>query len=161
MLDVAKTHDFDASAIAWRRLDWLDHIEFFVYNVDEANRIVDVIFKFAAGKRVMLHQHKADYVTFVVQGELHFFRPDGTPKEIRRAGSYVRGFADSEPHTEGGGPHEDAIVFFSNRNIEDALYDFLDEKGQSITVLGIGDFKAQYEAQEAEGANKRVATHVL
>ena len=43
---------FDQSNITWRTLDWLDHIAFFVYKVDEENRIVDVVFKFAANQRV-------------------------------------------------------------------------------------------------------------
>ncbi len=49
-----------------------------------------------------------------------FYQPDGTLKEIRPSGSYVTGTANGEPHTEGGG-EEAAIVFFSNRNVEDEL----------------------------------------
>jgi hypothetical protein len=46
---------FDESNITWRMLDWLPHIAFFVFKVDEENRIVDVVFKFAANQKVMLH----------------------------------------------------------------------------------------------------------
>ena len=70
-------HSFDQSNITWRTLDWLDHIAFFVYKVDEENRIVDVVFKFAANQRVMLHRHHCPYVTLVMQGELRFYRPSG------------------------------------------------------------------------------------
>ena len=139
-------YKFDESNIVWRRLDWLDHIEFYVYKVDDENRIVDVIFKFAANQKVALHRHKAPYITFVVQGELRFYRPDGALKEIRPTGSYVSGLANGEPHLEGGGD-EDAIVFFSNRNVEDALYEFLDENMQPTVTLRFDDFKAQLEAQ--------------
>jgi quercetin dioxygenase-like cupin family protein len=137
---------FDESNIVWRKLDWLDQVEFYVYKIDEENRIVDVIFKFAANQKAALHRHKAPYVTFVVQGELRFYRSNGELKEIRPTGSYVSGVANGEPHLEGGGD-EDAIVFFSNRNVEDALYEFLDENMQPTITLRFDDFKAQLEAQ--------------
>lgn len=141
-----KVHEFDDRNITWHRVDWLDHVEFYVYKVDEENRIVDVLFKFAANKKAMLHQHKTPYVTFVVQGELRFYRPNGELKEIRPTGSYVSGVANGEPHLEGGGD-EDAIVFFSNRNVEDALYVFLDDKLQPVVTLRLEDVKALLEAQ--------------
>ena len=82
---------FDDSNITWRTLDWLPDISFFVYDVDEKSGIVDVIFKFAANEQVMLHIHHAPYITFVVQGELRFQNADGSPKEVRPCGSYVKG----------------------------------------------------------------------
>jgi quercetin dioxygenase-like cupin family protein len=141
-----KVHEFDDRNIAWRKVDWLDHVEFYVYKADEENRIVDVLFKFAANSKAMLHRHKTPYVTFVVQGELRFYRPNGELKEIRPVGSYVSGAANGEPHLEGGGD-EDAIVFFSNRNVENAMYEFLDANLQPTVTLGFEDFKAQLEAQ--------------
>jgi len=137
---------FDDSNITWYKLDWLDHVEFYVYKIDEENRIVDVLFKFAANSKAMLHRHKTPYVTFVVHGELRFYHQSGELKEIRPAGSYVSGVANGEPHFEGGG-NEDAIVFFSNRNVEDALYEFLDGNLQPTVTLRLSDFKTQFEAQ--------------
>ncbi len=141
-----KVHEFDDRNITWRKVDWLDHVEFYVYQADEKNRIVDVLFKFAANTKAMLHRHKTPYITFVVQGELRFYRPNGELKEIRPTGSYVSGVANGEPHLEGGGD-EDAIVFFSNRNVENAMYEFLDANLQPTVTLGFDDFKAQLEAQ--------------
>ena len=146
---------FDESNITWRTLDWLPHIAFFVYKVDEENRIVDVVFKFAANQRVMRHQNKSAYSSLVMQGGLRFYREDGTHTETRPSGSYVSGVANGDPHMEGGGD-EDAIVFFSNRNIEDALYEFLDDAGNPVQVLGIADFKAQLENQIATGTYAKV-----
>lgn len=137
---------FDDSNIVWRKLDWLDHLHFYVYNVDRENRIVDIIFKFAANSRVKLHRHLVPYVTVVLQGELRFYRATGELKEIRPTGSYVCGVADGEPHTEGGGD-EDAIVFFSNRNIKDNLYEFLDDSGAPVISLGLDDFAWHLEDQ--------------
>ena len=137
---------FDDSNLSWSKLDWLDHVWFYVYDVDRKNGIVDVIFKFAPNSKAMLHQHKSPYVTLVLQGELRFYRPDGSLKEIRPAGSYVKGAANGEAHLEGGG-EQDAIVFFSNRNVEDALYEFRDENGQPSITLRIGDFEDALQAQ--------------
>ncbi|MCJ2052850.1 regulator [Methylobacterium sp. J-070] len=150
-----QNYAFDEDNITWRTLDWLPHIAFFVYKVDEENRIVDVVFKFAANRKVMLHRHKCPYVTLVMQGELRFYRENGEMKEVRPTGSYVSGAANGEPHMEGGGD-EDAIVFFSNRNIEDALYEFLDDSGNPVQVLGIGDFKAQLADQVSSGTYAKV-----
>jgi hypothetical protein len=36
-------HKFDDRNITWRTIDWLEHVAFHVYSVDEENRIVDVI----------------------------------------------------------------------------------------------------------------------
>jgi hypothetical protein len=149
-------YSFDESNIPWRTLDWLENLYFYVYNVDEKNRIVDIIFKFPANTQVMLHQHKSNYVTVVLQGELRFYRPNGELKEIRPTGSYVIGKADGEPHTEGGGD-QDAIVFFSNRDIDDALYEFLDEDMNPVQVLGFEDFKAALKEQIESGDAAQVA----
>ncbi len=137
---------FDDSNLTWRQLEGLDDLWFYVYNVDRKNGIVDVIFKFRANSRVPLHQHKTPYVTLVLQGELRFYRPNGDYKETRPIGSYVTGSANGEPHTEGPGD-EDAIVLFSNRNVEDAIYEFLDENGQPTLTLRIGDFEEQLKLQ--------------
>jgi len=48
--------------------------------------------------------------------------------------------------------------FFSNRNIEDALYEFLDDAGNPVQVLGIADFKAQLEDQIATGTYEKVTS---
>ncbi len=141
-----KDHVFDDRNITWYKLDWLDHVEFYVYKVDEENRIVDVLFKFAAHSTATLHRRTTPYVTFVDTGELRLYRLNGELKEIRPAGSYVSGAANGEPHLEGGG-EEDAIVFFSNRNVENALYEFLDDNLRPTVTLGWDDFKAQLEAQ--------------
>jgi hypothetical protein len=141
---------FDDSNLTWSSLDWLEDVWFYVYDVDRKNGIVDVIFKFAANSKAMLHQHKSPYVTLVLQGELRFYRPNGQLKEIRPTGSYVKGVANGDPHLEGGGD-EDAIVFFSNRNVEDELYMFLDENMQPTVTLRIGDFE---EALQAQGRAK-------
>jgi hypothetical protein len=44
-------NEFDESNITWRSLEWLENVSYFVYNVDKANGIIDVIFKLAANTR--------------------------------------------------------------------------------------------------------------
>jgi hypothetical protein len=157
MPSLTQFHGFDDGNITWYTLDWLEHVSFYVYAVDEENGIVDVIFKFAPNKQAMLHRHHAPYITFVLQGELRFHRPNGDFKEVRPTGSYVVGAANGEPHTEGAGDQE-AIVFFSNRNVTGDLYEFLDTDLKCVQMLGIGDFKAQLDRQLADGAAAKVAS---
>lgn len=147
---------FDDSKITWRQLEWLDHVSYFVYDVDEQRRIVDIIFKFEPNKQVMLHQHRVPYITLVMQGELRFHRANGDLYEIRPTGSYVHGVADGPPHTEGAGDQE-AIVYFSNRDVEDTLYEFLDEDLNPVHVLGIADFKAEFDDHAKTGEASKVA----
>ncbi len=129
-------------------MDWLEHGECDVYKDDEENRIVDVLFQFAANQKEMYHRHTTPSLTFDDKGELRLYRQSGELKEVRPTGSYVSGTASGEPHLEGGGD-EDAVVFFSNRNVEDALYEFLDENLQTTVILRLADFKAALEAQGA------------
>ena len=117
------------------------------HNVDRTNGVVDVILKFGAPlKSDACIDHKTPYVTVGASRRAQVYRPDGTLKEIRPSGSYVTGVADGEPHTEGGGD-EAAIVFFSNRNVKDELYEFLDENMRPVFTLRIGDFEDQLAAQ--------------
>jgi quercetin dioxygenase-like cupin family protein len=142
----ATTNEFDTRNIQWKRLEGLDHLEYHICEVDEANRSVDILFKFAAKQKVALHRHHAAYRTLVLQGELRIYRPNGEVKEIRPVGSYVLTKAGGEPHTEGGGD-QDVIAFFSNRNVDGFIYEILDDNLQTIATLGIPEFKALFEAQ--------------
>ena|SRR5579863_7511573 len=140
-------HEFDDRNITWRKIEGFDEVSYYIYDVDEKNRIVDVLFKFAANQQIMLHQHKASYRTFVVQGELRIYHANGELKEVRPVGSYVSSDANGEPHRESAGD-EDAVVFFSNRNIEDGIYEFLDDDLNAVLAFGIADFKALFDAQK-------------
>ena len=141
------TYPFDDRNIRWNPIEGFEHIEYHVCDVDEANKIVDVLFKFAANKQIVLHRHKADYRTLVIQGELRIYRANGDIKEIRPVGSYVFTPAGGEPHREGGGDH-DVIVYFSNRNIDGVIYEILADDLTPILTLDIPEFKAFLEAQK-------------
>lgn len=143
---MTRGHNFDDSNITWHTLEGIDNLHYHIYAVDEANKIVDVMFKFAANKTVVLHRHHAAYITLVVQGELRLYRANGELKEVRPVGSYVATGLGGEPHTEGGG-NEDAIVFFSNRGQDGVIYEILDANLNTVATLGLADFKALLEAQ--------------
>lgn len=143
------THLFDQSNIPWRTVEGVDHLWYYVFDVDEVNRSVDILFKFAANEKILLHRHKADYRTFVIQGELRIYRQNGDLKEVRPLGSYVMSKAGGEPHREGGGD-VDVIALFSNRNVKDGLiYEILDEDFNIIAKFGMPEFKAFLELQKA------------
>ncbi|ACK50101.1 conserved hypothetical protein [Methylocella silvestris BL2] len=139
-------YQFDESNIRWHTIEGFDHLSYFIYEVDEINKGVDLLFKFSANQKIALHRHKANYRTLVVQGELRIYRPNGELKEIRPVGSYVATDAGGEPHTEGGGD-QDVVVFFSNRNVADVIYEILDDDLQPIATFGLPEFKALLKAQ--------------
>lgn len=145
---MTRDHRFDESNISWNTLEGIEHLHYHIFAVDEAMKIVDVMFKFAANKTVILHRHHADYITLVVQGELRIYRANGEVKEVRPVGSYVATRGGGEPHTEGGGD-EDAIVFFSNRGQDGVIYEILDPDLNTVATLGLQDFKALLQAQQA------------
>jgi quercetin dioxygenase-like cupin family protein len=140
------TLPFDTRNIRWNTIDGFDHVAFHVCAVDEDKRIVDILFKFDAHAKIVLHRHRADYITLVLQGELRIYRANGELKEVRPVGSYVTGKADGEPHTEGGGD-QDVIVFFSNRNVDNVVYEILDENLNIVTTFGVEEFKALFDQQ--------------
>ncbi len=141
-----QTLGFDESNISWYQLEGIDHAWYHVCSVDEDAKIVDVLFKFEANERVVLHRHHAAYRTLVLQGELRIYKTDGTLKEIRPVGSYVATPPGGEPHSEGGGD-QDAIVFFSNRGTDGMIYEILDAELNTLATLGLQDFKGLLEAQ--------------
>jgi quercetin dioxygenase-like cupin family protein len=140
------TLPYDTRNIRWNTIEGFDHVAYHICAVDEAKRIVDILFKFDAHSKIALHRHKADYITLVLQGELRIYRANGELKEIRPVGSYVAGKADGEPHTEGGGD-QDVIAFFSNRNVDSLVYEILDENQNVVATFGMAEFKALLDAQ--------------
>jgi hypothetical protein len=144
---------FDDRNIRWFTLEGLENLAYHVCDVDERLRSVDILFKFAANRKIVLHRHKAAYRTLVLQGELRIYRANGDLKEVRPIGSYVGAASDGEPHTEGGGDI-DVIAFFSNRGIaaDGVVYEILDDNLNIVTTFGIPEFKALLDAQRQSEA---------
>lgn len=139
-------YSFKDKNIKWNQLEGVDHASYHVCSVDAVNKIVDVLFKFDANQRIILHRHHADYRTLVIQGELRLYTADGRHVETRPVGSYVETKAGGVPHSEGGGD-VDAIVFFSNRGQDGIIYELLDNDMNTIARLGLEDFQDLLAAQ--------------
>ena len=78
---------FNESNVNWEPLpgpDGLpaDHIGMSILNIDEQANIVDVLFKFDAGAKIVMHRHTSVFNTFVVKGEHHIYSPDGKLTEV-------------------------------------------------------------------------------
>jgi len=137
---------FDDANINWQTLEGFEHLHYSILDIDEQNKIVDVLFKFAAHQQIVLHRHKTLNKTFVIQGEHRLYEADGRLKEVRAVGSYTSSQPSDEPHREGGGDL-DVIVFFSIRGGEGAFYEILDDDLNVIVTLGMQDFIGLYKAQ--------------
>jgi hypothetical protein len=140
------THHFDYAGIQWQALGNFEHLLYSILNVDRQNMIIDVIFKFAARRQIVLHRHKALNHMLVIQGEHRLYEADGKLKEIRPVGRYTVSPPSDEPHREGGGD-EEAIVFFSIRGSDGVFYEILDDDQNVIATLGMQDFIDLYNSQ--------------
>ncbi len=139
---------FNPDCITWLRFGEVEPpIHYRILQIDEAQRIADVIFKFPARDSIILHRHKAPNHTFVVQGEHHLYEPDGSLREVRPTGSYTVSPASESPHREGGG-QEDVVVLFSMRPGEDnLLYELLDNDQNPVGVVTFGMLRELYKVQ--------------
>ena len=137
---------FDQSNIKWNTIEGIDNLWYHIVRVDPEAKVVDIIFKFAANKKVVLHRHHADYSTFIIQGELRLYDKDGALKEIRPTGSFVQKKAGGAPHDEGGGD-VDCIAWFSNWGTDGMIYEVLDAELNKVGEFGFKDFQALYAAQ--------------
>lgn len=139
-------HLFDNAGIKWQTLGDFRHFLYSILNIDQQNKIIDVIFKFAARQQIVLHRHKALNHTLVIQGEHRLYEANGQLKEIRSVGSYTCSPPSDEPHREGGGD-EEAIVFFSIRGNDGVLYEILDDDHNVIATVDMQDFINLYKSQ--------------
>lgn len=131
---------FDDRRIAWHLVEAIG-AQIHVLATDDRLGIADVLIRFAADTPGKLHRHVCDFTTFVVQGELRFWRPDGALKEVRPTGHHVRIAAHGEPHREGAGDRT-AIVLFSFRGSTGDMIHYLHADGTVAFRLGFADFVA-------------------
>jgi quercetin dioxygenase-like cupin family protein len=137
---------FNDANINWQTLENFEHLLYSILNIDEQNKIVDVIFKFAANQQIVLHRHKVLNHLFVIQGEHRIYEANGALKEVRPVGSYTISQPSIEPHREGGGDI-DVVVLFSIRG-DGAFYEILDDDLNVIATLGMQDFVDLYKNQK-------------
>ncbi|HJU15004.1 MAG TPA: hypothetical protein VJ770_00920 [Stellaceae bacterium] len=141
------SYQFDDSNIKWNRLGDLKHLLYSILNIDEQNHIIDVLFKFDANEKIVLHRHMVRNNTFVVQGEHRLYEPNGELKEIRPVGSY-KSSPPGDVHREGGGVDQDVVVFFNIRGLDGVLYEILDDNQNLMFALSYADFVSAYKAQQ-------------
>lgn len=140
---------FDPASIRWQAFGDFPHFVYAIQHVDMEQRIADVLFKFAAGRQIVLHRHKALNHTFVVAGEHRLYEMDGTLREVRPTGSYTISAASETPHREGGGA-EDVVILFSMRpKPGEILYEVLDDTGQPIAEITLETLAALFQEARA------------
>ena len=137
---------FDESKVHWQRLPDLDHLWPSILDVGETAKVVDVLFKFAANQKIVLHRHVAASHTFVVQGEHRIDDSSGDLKEVRSVGAYKAGQPDEEPHAECGGD-TDVVILFSLRPYNGgAIYEILDENHEMLSTITFDGMKELFDA---------------
>ncbi len=129
--------NFDDRNIAWQKLGEFEHLRFSILDIDEKNKIADVLFKFSANEQIVLHRHLAHNNTFVIQGEHRLYHPNGVLKEVRPVGSLTSSPPSNDPHREGGG-EQDVIIAFSIRG-DGVLYELLDDDLNVIATISLQD----------------------
>ena len=146
---------FDENTVNWKPLPGpdgspADHIGMSILNVDEKAKIVDVLFKFEANKKILWHKHTSGFNTFVVKGEHRIYSLEGELREVRPAGTFKASPASEEPHTEGGGD-EDVVILFSLRpyDAEKPIYEILDTNHEVVATMTFDAMKDLYQASEA------------
>jgi hypothetical protein len=128
---------FDDQRISWQVVEAIG-AQIHVLGTNAVLGLADVLIRFEANKPGKLH---CDFTTFVLQGELRFWRPEGSLKEVRPTGHYVQIAAHGEPHSEGAGD-QTAIVLFSFRGSTGDMIHYLDRSGAVVFRLGFPDFLA-------------------
>jgi quercetin dioxygenase-like cupin family protein len=135
---------FDDRNISWNKLGDFEHLFYSILDIDEKNKLADVLFKFSANEKIVMHRHLAHNNTFVIQGEHRLYKPDGTLKEVRAVGSMTSSPPNEEPHREGGGD-QDVIIAFSIRG-NGVLYELLDDDMNVIGTISMDDLVALHKA---------------
>ena len=138
------SYSFDDRNIRWNKLGDFEHLLYSILDVDEKNSIADVLFKFSANEKILLHRHLAHNNTLVIQGEHRLYEPNGALKEIRPVGSMTSSPPNPDPHREGGGD-QDVIIAFSIRG-DGVLYELLDDDLNIIGTISMQDLVALHQA---------------
>jgi len=139
------THTFDDSNIDWQRLGNFEHLHYSILDVDSENKIADVLFKFAANEKILLHRHLGHNNTLVIQGEHRLYEPDGTLKEVRPVGSMTSSPPSKDPHREGGGD-QDVVIAFNMRGKVGVLYEVLDDDLNVVGTITFQDLEDLHNA---------------
>ena len=142
----AISYAFDDRNIRWNKLDDFEHFVFAVLDIDPPRKIVDFIVKFEPNQGIFLHRHLALTNTLVVQGKHRLYEPDGALKEVRAVGSYTSS-PPGEPHREGA-CDEEAVILYSVRGKDGALFEILDDDLRVVETLGAEDFIQTFEEQK-------------
>ena len=151
-----QAYQFDDRDITWRTFDYLG-TQYHVQAVDAAMDTVDVLIKFQLNRPGKLHQHLMGYSTFVLQGDLRFWGPGRSLKEIRPTGSNVHGAANGEPHMEGAGDQA-AIVLYSIRGGTADMFAIFEEGSDEMHKLGYADFQTALADQVVTRRAAKIAS---
>ena len=108
---------FDESKINWNPMPNVEHAWISILDIDEKAKVVDILLKFAANEKIVLHRHSSVFNTFVIKGEHRLYDLDGELTEVRPVGTYKVGLPSMEPHREGAGSRSWTATLAAHRTI--------------------------------------------
>ena len=119
-----------------------------ILNIDDQANIVDVLFKFDAGAKIVMHRHTSVFNTFVVSGH-HIYSPDGelaeyALPELIDVASPVRSRIRKAAAVR-------TLSFFSACDLTcgAAIYEILDENQEVVATMNFNAQKSFHDANAA------------
>ena len=129
----------------WKTLEGLEHLDYSILHIDEAQGRAEVLFRMQPHKPIVLHRHCALNKIVVLSGEHLIYEPNGKLKEVRPTGSYTISKPDDQPHSESGGDGGAVMLFSIFDNKGGPVYELMDADRNIIGTLSMADLVALHQ----------------
>lgn len=139
---------FDDRIVPWTPFGDFEGFVVGLYRAEPELGLAHFVAKFEPNSRIHLHRHVAETTTYVIDGELRVYEPDGTLADVRPAGTYAVTPAGAPPHREGAGD-EPCVVFYGMRSDQDLILEWLNDDFSVYAPLTISTIAAAIEQQKA------------
>lgn len=139
-----------ASTVKWIQFPGFAGLYYNVLEVDDNDRLVQMLMKFEPGVTCVPHRHVGPVKTLVLEGEHLIYKVDDPEKlvDTRAAGTYTSHDGD-ESHIEAGGP-DGAVILLSMTPVEGNIWETYDHELRVDRISTVEDFRRGLRKQAAE-----------
>ena len=139
-----------ASTVKWIQFPGFAGLYYNVLEVDDNDRLVQMLMKFEPGVSCVPHRHIGPVKTLVLEGEHLIYKVDDPEKRVdpRAAGTYPSHDGD-ESHIEAGGP-DGAVILLSMTPVEGNIWETYDHELRVDRISTVEDFRRGLRKQAAE-----------